>query len=191
MLYLLDGMVSQCTKCDLYKNGRAKPYWTEKSEYMIVGEAPGGDEVDRNEPFVGKAGSVLWSVMEEQGFRKEQFLIINTVNCRPVDGKKNGKPTPEQSLQCKEWLRKYFSVLQPLKIMLLGSYAVKAVLNLDMSIVANNGTVESIWLDNKFPHVAVPAIISVHPAYTIYAKEKGMELLRESVKTLKYKPWGK
>jgi uracil-DNA glycosylase family 4 len=184
MLYLLDGMVEKCELCSLYQNGRAKPYWTENYEgYFIVGEAPGKDEIANGEPFIGKAGSILWDIMNSYGYKKEQFLMINSVNCRPVVAKRNGKPTEEQMHTCREWISKYLGVLKPFRGILLGSYAAQTMLNIKDSVIAFNASVATIRM-NDINTPLVPVIRSVHPAYSIYSEE-GKVLLEESVKALK------
>ena len=77
MLELLDDQISQCTSCELHEGGRVKPYWTPMSVLAGLGEAPGKEEVEQNEPFVGKAGDILGNSMAKNGFRKSDFLIIN------------------------------------------------------------------------------------------------------------------
>jgi len=183
-LNLLDNMIGECFMCTLCQNGRTKPYWTEDSNYVIIGEAPGRDEVENNEPFVGKAGSILWKLMEKHGFQKEQFLIINSVNCRPMDGKKNGKPTPEQMTLCKKWLNMYLKVLMPLRGMMLGSYAQQTITNESSNSVVLSNSAVVMMRTESLTVPFIPMIRSVHPAYSIYSP-KGEELLEESI--LKFK----
>lgn len=176
MLELLDEMIGQCTKCELHKGGRVKPYWTPMSTFGSLGEAPGKDEVERNEPFVGKAGEILGSAMAKQGFRKEQFLVINSVNCRPVDGGANGKPKLEHISECHHWVRKYIRVVAPEKMIAFGNYARGALSGQYTGIVKYNGWVDT--LNDYEMHV----IYSVHPAYCIYQKQAGEKLLENSIK---------
>lgn len=179
MLELLDGMISQCKDCTLYNGGRVKPHWTPMSVFAGLGEAPGKDEVEENEPFVGKAGDILGTSMSKQGFRKEQFLIINSVNCRPVVDGKNGKPTMDQIKLCHKWVRKYIKVVNPEKIIAFGNYARGSLNGIYSGIIKNNGLVEHNGLFNKF------VIYSVHPAYSIYNKEDGIPMLDRSIRIFK------
>jgi len=176
LLCLLDTQISSCRECNLYENGRAHPYWTPNSEYVIIGEAPGLDEVEQQTPFIGRAGRILWEMMKKFELYREQFLIINSVNCRPVDGKKNGKPKDEEMQLCKKWIRKYVKVINPEKILLLGSYAIRTTTGLDESVIKNNSQL-TIYENFK-------AVKSVHPAFTIYSKG-GIVLLEESIKQFK------
>lgn len=174
ILSLLDNMIGECKKCSLFQNGRAKPYWVSSSRFAIIGEAPGFDEVRENSPFVGKAGNILWDAVKRNGLSREDFLIINSVNCRPVVGNKNGKPSNEQMEQCRPWIRKYLKVLKPRAILILGGYALFTILG-ESDIMKHSGKeVHSREFD-------CPVVISVHPAFTIYNPSKGEQLLKESI----------
>jgi len=175
-LELLDKNIVKCTRCDLYVNGSAKPYWTPLySNIAIVGEAPGKNEVDENTPFCGKAGKILMDIISELDLSRENFLILNSVNCRPMLDGKNGKPKPNQMAACKFWIEKYFRVLKPHKVLLLGGYAAASLLNVDnCDIIRNNG---SITVRDGITYVR-----TVHPAYTIYdSSGRGLKLLKEGM----------
>ena len=179
MLELLDRQIQKCTLCGLWKNGRAKPYWTRDSDLVLVGEAPGKDEVDNNEPFVGKAGHILWNKMLENGLYKKQFLVINTTNCRPMIGNKNGKPTIDEMTTCGKWVRKYILTLDPKKIILLGAYAVEAMLYKKEPVIANSGKEDTLVYLN--PQKEYRVMKSIHPASLIYSPVN-VEILNESIK---------
>jgi uracil-DNA glycosylase len=173
MLSILDRQISSCKKCSLYQNGRAKPFWSAQSINIIIGEAPGRDEIINSTPFIGRAGKVLWDVLHNHRLSREQFLIINSANCRPVNGNKNGKPTSNEMIACSDWVRKYIKVLNPNKILLLGSYAVQSVLSESVKITVANGTVTHLSYDNETRY---PVVRSVHPAYTLYSPNGKMDL---------------
>jgi uracil-DNA glycosylase len=175
MLELLDEMILKCEKCSLFENGRAKPYWTKNSRYAIIGEAPGADEVKEGTPFIGKAGNILWDALGEYKLSRSDFLIINSANCRPKVGNKNGKPTKIQMERCKPWIVKYLKVIKPEKILILGNYALETMLN-EGNILERNGELTRLDEFNCYVYK------SVHPAYCIYNKENGVDMLRKSIK---------
>lgn len=170
----LDQLIQACARCSLHEGGRAKPYWTLESKYLIIGEAPGRDEVKANSPFVGPAGSALWNQLAPHGLSRKDFAIVNSVNCRPIVLRKNGKPTDEQIRACFHWVGKYILLIQPKKILLLGSYAHKSLFGKDIQVIKNNG---KVYVDKY----GTPVIQSVHPAYTIYNEEQGIRLLTEAI----------
>lgn len=178
-LKLLDGMIQGCKQCGLYKNGRCKPHYSKYSKFAMILEAPGRTEVEDNTPVVGKAGEKLWNMMNYFGFKRSDFLIINSVNCRPIDGNKNGKPSTIEISSCRKWVRKYLKVLKPEKMILFGKYSLLTIMNKEYSIIKHNAT--SVWSDE----FKCNAVISVHPAYTIYNKDNGKIMLYNSINKFK------
>lgn len=176
MLEILDDMITNCQKCSLYSGGRVTPYWTFLSKYVMIGEAPGKEEVENDEPFIGKSGKILWEIMGEYGFRKEEFLIINSVQCRPTDGSKNLKPSIEQINLCREIWKKYIKVLSPYRMILLGNYASGIINGSYGGIVNRNSELRySDFFDIEY-------ISSVHPNYCMHNKDQGRILLEKSIK---------
>ena len=58
---------------------------------MFVGEAPGADEDEQGEPFVGKAGQLLTRIIQTMGFTRDAVYIANILKCRPdTPGQKMG-----------------------------------------------------------------------------------------------------
>lgn len=181
MLELLEDMIFSCTLCGLHEGGRCRPYWTPISQYVIVGEAPGAKEVEFNEPFYGPAGNHLWNIMNEFGFRKEQFAIINSVNCRPVVDGKNGKPVHSEKQACKRWIRKFISVIEPQKILSLGNHAMHTLIGRETGIMSYNGQVTRCEFNDRMYRI----ILSVHPSMCIYKKDDGIRMLRNSIERFK------
>jgi len=182
MLELLDEMILNCKKCSLHSGGKVLPYWTTLSKYVIIGEAPGREEVENNEPFVGTAGGWLWKAMNKYGFRKEEFLIINSVQCRPTNGRKNLKPDIGQINTCRHIWKKYIKVLNPYRMLVLGNYAMGAVTGEYKGILNKNSRpYYSRTFESNF-------IASVHPSYCIYNGQDGYNLLKKSIKI--FRKWG-
>lgn len=50
---------------------------------MIVGEAPGREEVEQGKPFVGESGRVLSSLLEETGISRGDCFVTNVCKYRP------------------------------------------------------------------------------------------------------------
>lgn len=179
MLKLLDNQILSCKDCNLYKGGHCKPYWTkEYNGYFICGEAPGKNEVDKNEPFIGAAGGKLWDCMKQYGIAKEECFIINSANCRLVNGNKNGKPSEFHRDTCRKWIRKYFKILQPDKILLLGNFAMHTFVD-EWGILKkyeNNLFTNEVIFDKN-----VDVVRSVHPSMCIYRGEDGKNKLLKSI----------
>jgi len=188
LLTLLDEQIQQCKLCNLHTNGRAKPYWTNTSRYGIFLEAPGKEEVIQNTPVVGTAGKKLWQILHDAGFERNDFLIVNSVNCRPMVDNKNGKPTLEEMKHCSDYVRKYIRIVKPTKMLIMGKYAIESfnrIMGGDIlptgSIVENNG--KTVFL--SIFDIKVHLVVSVHPSYSIYQPESGMKALRHSIEIFK------
>ena len=183
MLELLDEQVLSCKDCTLHHNGgRCKPYWRLSSKYAILGEAPGADEIKFNEPFFGRAGAILWGVMANFDLCKDDFVIVNSVNCRPVKesqrGWVNSKPEEHHQGMCRKWFRKYFKVVKPRKMIVFGNYAMGTLINEYSGIIKHNAEV----LHNK--EFDIPYVLSIHPAFCIY-NEDGIPLLENSIEAFR------
>jgi uracil-DNA glycosylase family 4 len=180
LLELLEDQINNCNKCPLLYTRKCLPYWTPLSKYLIIGEAPGANEVG-NEPFIGTAGNKLWNIMDKHYFRKEEFAIINSIQCRPVTATgSNGKPKSSHMENCRPWIRKFIRILEPHRVLLLGNYA-KSVFeenNPSMGgIMGLNGTyrMNNLYIEN------LPVVYSVHPSMCIYKGKEGEQLLEKSI----------
>lgn len=154
-LYLLDGMIKECQECPLYRNGHIKPYWTEHSRYVIM-----------SEQLTGKADSLLWELMGENGFKKEQFLIINKINCLSDD-----TTNPSHVEKCQKWLDMYINIIMPLRGIMFGKY------------LHENSTLFLMRVNNLYTPI-IPIVKSVTPKFATY-NDEGKKLLEQSI--LKFK----
>lgn len=97
-------------------------------QVIIIGEAPGAEEIINGKPFVGKAGKLLRSTLEKYGFNSSNSLITNTLPCRP----ENNKFPKDNNLvnDCvKKWLNKEIEITNPKYILLIGATPTKFLLN--------------------------------------------------------------
>ncbi len=176
-LQMIERRIQQCKDCDLHVNGRARPYFTSRSEYGIIGESPWKEEVAQNKCFVGQAGQLLWQELNSQGLPKEKFCVINSVNCKPR-AFPNNKPTLDEIATCHKWIHIYFDVVRPKKILVLGNYAMCSVLGDPEGITGKVGDIEVFKSEN----FEVPIMLCVHPSYAIYNLERGMQQFREGIR---------
>lgn len=82
------------------------PTGPERANIILIGEAPGEREVEKGVPFVGMAGKMLDSLLEEAGLSRSAVRITNVMRVRPPANKfsyfyekKNGKNVPKPELQ--------------------------------------------------------------------------------------------
>ena len=77
----LRARVAACTRCGLC-NTRTQTVFgvgSPTAQWLIVGEAPGADEDRQGEPFVGRAGQLLNSMLRAIGLTREQVYIANVL----------------------------------------------------------------------------------------------------------------
>jgi len=101
---------------------------------MIIGEAPGANEVAQKEPFIGMAGKNLSYLIELSGLdRKKDFLITNAFPFRTFDGSKNRTPKASELKEGAKLLLEEIEIVKPKLILLLGNSAIKAFSYLPIS----------------------------------------------------------
>ena len=99
---------------------------------MIIGEAPGGTEVELGKPFCGPAGKNLDYLISISGLDKaKDILITNALPFRTFanteKGVKNRTPTKEELKIGSELLIEELKIVKPSVILLLGGSAKSAV----------------------------------------------------------------
>ncbi|HUR44996.1 MAG TPA: uracil-DNA glycosylase [Candidatus Saccharimonadales bacterium] len=158
----LASCIRVCTKCPLYKS-RTKAVPGDGSieaKFMIIGEGPGKDEDQSGHPFVGSAGRYLDHVLEGSGVERDDFFITNIVKCRPPN---NRTPKAVEILTCTtHYLFKQIELLDPKRIILLGSTAVKKMLGMKNVEEARKKIIES----NGRKYMA-----TYHPASRFYRED--------------------
>jgi DNA polymerase len=151
--------LGDCTRCPLHTMGRKQivfgtgnPY----AELMFVGEAPGADEDQQGEPFVGRAGQLLNNMIAAMGLKREQVYIGNVIKCRPPG---NRTPTPEECAICSPFVVRQIEAISPKVIVALGAVAAKTLLGVSESMGALRGR----WYQFRDISLAV----TYHPAYLL------------------------
>ena len=116
--------VAPCVRCPL-SDGRTQVVVGDGSldaDVMFVGEAPGYHEDRQGIPFVGQAGKLLTSLLEEIGLRREDVFIANVLKCRPPG---NRDPQPAEISSCEPHLFRQISLIRPRLVCTLGNFATK------------------------------------------------------------------
>ena len=135
------------------------------ADVMIIGEAPGGDEDARGEPFVGRAGRLLDRALAVAGLTDRVF-ITNTVFWRPP-GDRN--VSPDEQAVCAPFLDRAISLLRPKVLLLLGAASAKSILKQDGGILSIRGRwFERISDDGT---LKTPALPTLHPAFLLRQPE--------------------
>ena len=150
--------VLQCQKCSLCKTRNKVVFGTgsAKASLMFVGEAPGRDEDQKGEPFVGRAGQLLTKIIESIGLKRSDVYIANVLKCRPPN---NRNPLPEEIITCEPYLIQQIEQIKPKVICTLGKFAAQTLLRTTETISKLRG--------NFFFYHGAKLIPTYHPAYLL------------------------
>src|SRR5215471_6519708 len=108
----LERVALGCTKCPLAETRTQVVFGVgdPNADLMFVGEGPGEQEDLQGEPFVGRAGRLLTSLIEGIGLTRADVYIANVVKCRPPG---NRDPVPLEIEACAPWLDRQLELIQP------------------------------------------------------------------------------
>lgn len=158
-LRLIREDIGDCTRCRLHKQGRKQIVFgvgNPRAELMFIGEAPGADEDEQGEPFVGRAGQLLNNMIKAMGIRREDVYIANIIKCRPPG---NRTPDRDECETCSPFLMRQIEVIGPKAIVALGAVAAKTLLAINAPMSELRGR----WYDFRGTKLAV----TYHPAYLL------------------------
>ena len=158
-LKLIREDIGDCTRCKLHKQGRKQIVFgvgSTSADLMFIGEAPGADEDEQGEPFVGRAGQLLNNMIKAMGIEREQVYIANIIKCRPPG---NRTPERDECETCSPFLMRQIAVIQPKAIVALGAVAAKTLL----AINAPMSDLRGRWYDFRGTKLAV----TYHPAFLL------------------------
>ncbi len=160
----LRSAVEGCRACKLCQSRRQTVFGVghPRAQWMVVGEAPGEQEDQQGEPFVGKSGQLLDQMLRAVGLTRaeaepaRQVYIANSIKCRPPG---NRNPEPEELAQCEPFLIRQVALVQPRIILAMGRFAVQSLLRSSEPIGRLRGRVHH--------YQGVPLIVTYHPAYLL------------------------
>ena len=169
--------VGACTKCAHLACSRTQTVFgvgNPDADLMFIGEAPGADEDQQGEPFVGRAGQLLTRILKAMNFAREDVYIANILKCRPdmpAGSFGNRPPTPTEMQTCRPYLVEQIDIIQPSVLVALGAVAVEGLLGTRAAMRELRGR----W----HTYNSIPLMITYHPAY----------LLRNQAPSEKRKVW--
>ena len=136
-------------------------------DWLIVGEAPGEQEDQVGEPFVGPAGQLLDNMLKAMQLnRRHNVYIANVIKCRPPH---NRNPADDEIAQCSPFLHRQIALLQPKIIVAMGRFAVNTLLQSTVADVQKLPLGKLRGQVHRYVHEGrdIPVIASYHPAYLL------------------------
>jgi DNA polymerase len=135
----LESACEKCKKCALYETRTNLVFGVgvRDADVMFIGEGPGENEDLQGEPFVGRGGQLLDTMLELIDLdRRKNIYIANMVKCRPP---KNRDPLGTEQEACSSWLRAQIELVSPKIIVCLGRIAAMAHIRPDFKISQEHG----------------------------------------------------
>ena len=127
------------------------------ADLLIIGEAPGAKEDLEGKPFVGKSGKLLNELLKKAGIDyEEDVYFCNVIKCRPPN---NRKPTTREINIHKPWLLQQIKLVDPKFIVLTGSTAMRAILEVKDPISNLRGK----WIKKDGREI----MVIFHPSYLL------------------------
>jgi uracil-DNA glycosylase len=153
--------VLACKRCPLHATRTQGVFGVgpERSDWLVIGEAPGAEEDRRGEPFVGAAGQLLDAMLRAIGLdRRSNVYIANVLKSRPPG---NRDPRPEEVAACLPYLERQIALLKPRIMLAVGRIAAQNLLATDTPLGRLRGRV------HYFGERNTPLVVTYHPAYLL------------------------
>ena len=152
--------VSGCTHCSLSESRNCTVFGVGdvRTNLLIVGEAPGGEEDRQGEPFVGRAGQLLNAMLKAIGMDRGEVFITNILKCRPPG---NRDPLAEEMACCEPYLLRQIALIEPKVILASGRIAAQTLLRSTKPIGRLRGEL------HQYADTGVPVVATYHPAYLL------------------------
>jgi uracil-DNA glycosylase len=169
-LPLLKDAAADCKACDLWKKGTQTVFGDgrTRAKVMFIGEQPGNEEDLTGKPFVGPAGRLFDSALEEAGLDRKQTYVTNVVKHFKWEprGKRriHKKPNSMEIAACRPWLETEIALVKPDVIVALGATAAQALLGPQFRVTKQRG--------EFIPSTLAPYLMAtVHPSSILRAPD--------------------
>ncbi|QLD85436.1 uracil-DNA glycosylase [Natronomonas halophila] len=159
-----DIAVIDCTRCEELCASRSRivnGVGPDDADLLFVGEAPGENEDEQGEPFVGRSGDVLDDALRDRGLARRDIRITNCVRCRPPE---NRDPTTDELANCREYLEREIDAVDPEVVVTLGKVPSEHLLERSVAVTKEAGEL----YDARIAGAPRRVLVCVHPAATLY-----------------------
>jgi uracil-DNA glycosylase family protein len=142
----LRAAATKCEGCHLFERASQTVFGegTKDAALMLVGETPGDKEDLEGHPFVGPAGHLLDSALEQAGLDRSSIYLTNAVKHFKWEerGKRriHQKPNWTEMTACRPWLEAELAAVRPRVLVLLGATAAQSLLGREFRVTQNRRT---------------------------------------------------
>jgi DNA polymerase len=170
-LAVLAREAKDCRNCDLWKTGTQTVFGegNAHARLLLVGEQPGDKEDLAGRPFVGPAGNLLDTALEQAGIDRSQVYLTNAVKHFKWEprGKRriHQKPNASEVAACRPWLDGEIAAVKPEILVCLGATAAQAILGRSFRVTKQRGE----FLQSPEGHTVMA---TVHPSSILRAPDE-------------------
>jgi uracil-DNA glycosylase len=167
----LKAAAADCQACDLWEKGTQTVFGdgNQKAMAMFIGEQPGNEEDLAGKPFVGPAGRLLDTALEEAGIDRKQTYVTNVVKHFKWEprGKRriHKKPNAQEVKACRPWIEAEIALVKPKIIVALGATAAQSLLGPQFRVTKQRGQLLEFTLA---PYI----MATVHPSSILRAPDE-------------------
>jgi uracil-DNA glycosylase len=171
-LATLRKIAAGCQACELWKHATQTVFGEggSKATLMLIGEQPGDKEDLAGHPFVGPAGRILNTALQEAGIERRDVYVTNVVKHFKWAPQERGKrrihkkPLQSEIEACRPWLEAEIRVVRPDVLVCLGATAGQSLLGKSFSVMRDRGKVMASEFGSKI-------IATVHPSSILRAQD--------------------
>jgi DNA polymerase len=144
------------------------------SSIILIGEAPGKNEILQGKPFVGQAGKNLDEFISVLEIKKTDLYITNVVKMRPfkvneqTGRESNRTPTKKEVSAFSPFLMRELEIIKPMLVVTLGNIALKCITQDEKASI---GSLHGSPSEVRFGVVKFSLFPLYHPASIIYKAE--------------------
>jgi uracil-DNA glycosylase len=135
---------------------------TPDADILFIGEAPGLEEEQSGQPFMGPAGQKLTGIITAMGLKREAVYLSHFCKFRPAlegdQGASNRAASDAEMSACLPYVLTEIAIVSPKVIVVLGPAVAKA-LGLGESILRLRGKYHEIQ--------GIPTMVTYHPNYIL------------------------
>ncbi len=153
------------------------------SPIMLIGGAPGYEEIKSNLTFQGETGNLLKKMLSAINIKKENVYKTYVVNFRPPEDR---KPNSQEIKRYSFFLKEHISIINPRIIILFGSTAMEAITNLSTKVSDVRGKWKEIIIKNNTTFCMItfsPSYLMRFPHNKKYSWED-LKKIRQKIKDL-------
>ncbi|BCG84243.1 uracil-DNA glycosylase [Mesorhizobium sp. 113-3-9] len=159
-----------CRRCPLWRDATQTVFGEgpDNASVIFVGEQPGDQEDLAGKPFVGPAGKVFDSILDDAGVDRQKVYVTNAVKHFKFEprGKRriHSKPNAGEVQACRWWIDREFALIKPELAVALGATAALSLLGKAIPVTKMRGQV----IERED---GLRVFITIHPSFILRIHE--------------------